>query len=158
MDTGTKVCSTSGYRSKFPYSYVTYFLLPYFRVEKVWEPSGDRPSQGKIFLRMSQRPQRYFRLVIMVKISWFICHIFPVAIFQKTKTFANYGKSASQLLQDIARQHLQDHPPAPKESSNSDNRTKYSYSGVTYYLFPYFRKRYSWTGIRRYTFLLKNFC
>ena len=86
--TGAKVCSTSGDQSKFPYSYVTYFLLPYFRVEKVWEPSGDRPWQG-IFLWMSQRPQRYFQLVIIGQ-NFFIhmshiscCHISENKNFRK---------------------------------------------------------------------------
>lgn len=69
---GPKVCWNSVNWWKFTYSYVTYFVLPYFR-----EHVKDRPWQ-EIFSQMqSHQPQRYFWLVIISQN--FIIHIWNIS-------------------------------------------------------------------------------
>ena len=59
--------------------------------------------------------------------------LFPIPIFQKMKS--------SHKKKSFARKIFEDCAAAPKVSSPSDNWSKSPHSYVTYFLFPYFRKR-----------------
>ena len=115
-----KVCSPSDNRSKFPYSYVTYFLCPYFRKRTVPKVIYKQWAE-----RLKTRPKGMFNNCNQSKISLFICHIFHIPIFKKMKSLDG-NKQLVVLLEKI--------PAVQKVCSTSDNRLKFPHSCVIYHL------------------------
>ena len=70
-----------------------------------------------------------------MKFPLFICHIFSIAIFKGRQSLG--ARKRPYMARDIFSDSK---PSAPKLFLTCDNRSKFVYSYVTYFLLPCFRK------------------